>query len=252
MIFCGHSFVSHCSVKLNKSTALNWWPWQESTSDQKEVEQLPLHPPQTGHVKLAVFWLQVPVFWFAQAECAFPIKHVDAQFDHYCHVVSALPHKSLCLIADLVECEPSATLYELWPRKLKILCKTPYNLDFSMYLGMENIFLFSYFYHDGCSERTTCVTHSVQLFTADLVWSCQTLWEDCAANLHASHQSSRIHTYSRKYAGYELASQGSCMCFFNNLLFLVCYKYFNYQTDINGSWQQENYKESLIKGPFSE
>jgi hypothetical protein len=112
-------------------------------SDQEEEQQPPTHPPQPpqpGHVKLAVFRPQVPALWFEQAECAFPIKHVDAQFDHYCHVVSALTHKFLCLIADLVESEPSATPYNLWPRKSKIVCPTPFNLDFSMCLGIERTF----------------------------------------------------------------------------------------------------------------
>jgi hypothetical protein len=144
-------------------------------SDQEEEQQPPPHPPQPGHVKLAVFRPQVPVLWFAQAECAFAIKHVAEQFDRYSHVVTDPPHKSLCLVADLVESEPSATPYNLLPRKSKILCKTPFNLDFSMYLGMENILLFRCFHHDGCSKSTTCATHSVQLFTADLIWSCQTL-----------------------------------------------------------------------------
>jgi hypothetical protein len=62
------------------------------------------------------------------------------QFDRYCHVVTDPPHKSLRLIADLVESEPSATPYNLLPQKLKILCQTLFNLDFSMCLGMERTF----------------------------------------------------------------------------------------------------------------
>ncbi len=160
-------------------------------SDQEEEHLLPPHPSQPGHVMLAVFWPQVPALWFAQAECAFAIKHVAEQFDRYCHVVTDPPHKSLCLVADLVESEPSATPYNLLPRKSKILCKAPFNLDFSMYLGMETIFLFRCLHLGKCSESTTWATYGVRLCTADLVWSCQILWEDYAANLHAIHQSSQ-------------------------------------------------------------
>jgi hypothetical protein len=99
-------------------------------SDQEEEQQPPTHPPQPpqpGHVKLAVFRPQAPALWFAQAECSFAIRHVAEQFDCYCHVVTDPPHKSLRLVADLVESEPSATLYNLLPRKSKILCKTPFN-----------------------------------------------------------------------------------------------------------------------------
>ncbi len=35
-----------------------------------------------------------------------------AQFDRYCHVVAALPHESIRLVADIVESEPSETPYD--------------------------------------------------------------------------------------------------------------------------------------------
>jgi hypothetical protein len=35
-----------------------------------------------------------------------------AQFDRYCHVVAALPHESIRLVADIVEGEPSETPYD--------------------------------------------------------------------------------------------------------------------------------------------
>jgi hypothetical protein len=73
----------------------------------------PPPPPQhSGQVKLAAFWPQAPALWFAQAECTFAVKRVVAQFDHYCHVVAALPHESIRLVADIVEGEPSETPYD--------------------------------------------------------------------------------------------------------------------------------------------
>jgi hypothetical protein len=66
-------------------------------------------PPQSDQVKLAAFWPQAPTLWFAQVERRFAVKHVVAQFDRYCHVVAALPHKSIRLVANIVESEPSET-----------------------------------------------------------------------------------------------------------------------------------------------
>jgi hypothetical protein len=40
------------------------------------------------------------------------VKRVVAQFDRYCHVVAALPHESIRLVADIVEGEPSETPYD--------------------------------------------------------------------------------------------------------------------------------------------
>jgi hypothetical protein len=40
------------------------------------------------------------------------VKGVAGQFDRYCHVVSALPHDSLRLVADLVEAPPTETIYD--------------------------------------------------------------------------------------------------------------------------------------------
>ncbi len=40
------------------------------------------------------------------------MKRVTAQFDRYCHVVAALPHESIRLVADIVEGEPSETPYD--------------------------------------------------------------------------------------------------------------------------------------------
>jgi hypothetical protein len=42
------------------------------------------------------------------------VKRVVAQFDRYCHVVAALPHESIRLVADIVESEPSET--QCFPR----------------------------------------------------------------------------------------------------------------------------------------
>ncbi len=61
-----------------------------------------------SHVKLASFWPQNPALWFAQAECQFQVKGVTGQFVWYCHVVAALLHDSLRLVADLVEVTPTA------------------------------------------------------------------------------------------------------------------------------------------------
>jgi hypothetical protein len=77
-----------------------------------EDEQNNPPPPQPGQVKLAAFWPQVPALWFAQAECTFAVKRVVAQFDRYCHVVTALPHELIRLVADIVESEPSETPYD--------------------------------------------------------------------------------------------------------------------------------------------
>jgi hypothetical protein len=78
-----------------------------------EDEQNPPPPPQQpGQVKLAAFWPQAPALWFAQAECTFAVKRVVAQFDRYCHVVASLPHESIRLVPDIVECEPSEMPYD--------------------------------------------------------------------------------------------------------------------------------------------
>jgi hypothetical protein len=77
-----------------------------------EEEQNHPPPPQPGQVKLAAFWPQAPALWFAQVECTFAVKHVAGEFDHYCHVVAALPHESIRLVADIVESAPSETPYD--------------------------------------------------------------------------------------------------------------------------------------------
>ncbi len=64
-------------------------------------------PGQVGSVLAA----STPL-WFAQAECTFAVKRVVAQFDRYCHVVAALPHESIRLIADIVKGEPSEMPYD--------------------------------------------------------------------------------------------------------------------------------------------
>jgi hypothetical protein len=76
-----------------------------------EEEQNHPPPPQPGQVMLAAFWPQAPTLWFEQAECTLAVKHMVAQFDRYCHVVAALPHESIRLVADIVENEPSETPY---------------------------------------------------------------------------------------------------------------------------------------------
>jgi hypothetical protein len=63
-------------------------------------------------VKLSPFWPQAPALWFAQVQCSFTVKKIEAQFDRYCHVVAALPHESLRLVADLVESPPTETPYD--------------------------------------------------------------------------------------------------------------------------------------------
>jgi hypothetical protein len=50
--------------------------------------------------------------WFAQAECSFTVKKIEAQFDRYCLVVAALPHESPRLVADLVESPITETRYD--------------------------------------------------------------------------------------------------------------------------------------------
>ena len=74
-----------------------------------EDENPPPPPQQPDQVKLAAFWPQAPALWFAQAECTFALKRVVVQFDRYCHVVTALPHESIRLVADIVESEPAET-----------------------------------------------------------------------------------------------------------------------------------------------
>jgi hypothetical protein len=76
-----------------------------------EREERQQHVPQQ-RVKLSPFWLQAPALWFAQAECSFNVKKIEAQYDRYCHVVAALPHESLRLVADLVESPPTETPYD--------------------------------------------------------------------------------------------------------------------------------------------
>ncbi len=76
-----------------------------------EREERQQHMPQQ-RVKLSPFWLQVPALWFAQAECSFTVKKIEAQYDRYCHVVAELPHESLRLVADQVESPPTETPYD--------------------------------------------------------------------------------------------------------------------------------------------
>jgi hypothetical protein len=73
-----------------------------------EREERQQHVPQQT-VKLSPFWPQAPALWFAQAEGSFTVKKTEAQYDRYCHVVAALPHESLRLVADLVESPPTET-----------------------------------------------------------------------------------------------------------------------------------------------
>ncbi len=80
--------------------------------DEQPNPPPPPPPPAQGTVKLSPFWPQAPALWFAQAECTFAVKHVTGQFDRYCHVVAALPHESLRMVADLVEQPPAATAYD--------------------------------------------------------------------------------------------------------------------------------------------
>ena len=76
-----------------------------------EREESQQHVPQQT-VKLSPFWPQAPALWFTQAECSFTVKKIEAQYDRYCHVVAALPHESLRLVADLVESLPTETPYD--------------------------------------------------------------------------------------------------------------------------------------------
>jgi hypothetical protein len=77
-----------------------------SDNEDEQPNPTPPPPPAQGTVKLSPFWPQAPALWFAQAECTFTVKHVTGQFDRYCHVVAALPHESLRMVADLVEQPP--------------------------------------------------------------------------------------------------------------------------------------------------
>jgi hypothetical protein len=78
-------------------------------TEREERQQHQNAPQQT--VKPSPFWPQAPALWFAQAECSFTVKKIEAQLDRYCHVVAALPHESLRLVADLVESPPTKTPY---------------------------------------------------------------------------------------------------------------------------------------------
>ncbi len=40
------------------------------------------------------------------------VNNVFGQFNRYCNVVAALPHKSLRMVANLVEAPPTATAYD--------------------------------------------------------------------------------------------------------------------------------------------
>jgi hypothetical protein len=82
------------------------------SDSEDEQPNPPPPPPALGNIKLLPFWPQAPVLWFAQAECTFLVKHVTGQFGRYCHVVAALPHESLRMVADLVEAPPAATAYD--------------------------------------------------------------------------------------------------------------------------------------------
>jgi hypothetical protein len=75
---------------------------------QQQLQHHP-HPPHRAQVKLAAFWQQTPALWFTQVNLTFSVKHVTVQFVNYCHVVAALPHESICLVADIVESKPSET-----------------------------------------------------------------------------------------------------------------------------------------------
>jgi hypothetical protein len=52
------------------------------------------------------------------------VKHVTAQFDRYCHVVTALPHESIRLVANIVESELSQTPYDNIKQRLVALSPT--------------------------------------------------------------------------------------------------------------------------------
>jgi hypothetical protein len=85
------------------------------SDNEDEQPNPPPPPPAQGNVKLSPFWPQAPALWFAQAEYTFAVKHVTGQFDQfdrYCHVVAALPHESLRMVADLVEAPPAVTAYD--------------------------------------------------------------------------------------------------------------------------------------------
>jgi hypothetical protein len=66
---------------------------------------------QAVFVKLPPFLPHSPTLWLSQAECLFTVKQLTDEFQRYCHVVGALPHESLRLVADLVEAPPSAMPY---------------------------------------------------------------------------------------------------------------------------------------------
>jgi hypothetical protein len=59
----------------------------------------------------APFWPHSPALWFSQAECLFTVRQLTDEFQRYCHVVGALPHGSLRLVADLVEAPPQENMY---------------------------------------------------------------------------------------------------------------------------------------------
>jgi hypothetical protein len=59
-----------------------------------------------------MFWPHTPALWFSQADCQFLVRGVTDSFTRYCHVVAALPHESLRLVADLVETPPEDKPYQ--------------------------------------------------------------------------------------------------------------------------------------------
>jgi hypothetical protein len=87
-------------------------------SDNEDEQPPPPPPPAHANIKLSAFWQRAPALWFAQAECTFTVKNVLGQFDRYWHVVAALPHKPLRMVANLVETPPTATAYDNIKKRL--------------------------------------------------------------------------------------------------------------------------------------
>jgi hypothetical protein len=89
-------------------------PGNNAASAQQDTHQFMM-------VKLPPFWPPSPALWFSQAESLFMCRGFTDQVQRYYHVVSVLPHKSLRLVADIVEVPPDQEPYTTLKQRLMAL-----------------------------------------------------------------------------------------------------------------------------------
>jgi hypothetical protein len=75
----------------------------------------------SGRVKLPEFWPHAPGIWFARAELHFEVSQVTGERQKFAYTVDALPHESLCLVADLLESPPASFSYTILKECLMML-----------------------------------------------------------------------------------------------------------------------------------